>query len=372
LQSAICAGCEQVNNITAPYESAYDAARRAMREWVRALRRRLAPSWRHDCLFAVLSDGSVMALLAFASGFIDAGGYIALHGLFTSNMTGNVVVAGSAVSGNEVEVLSRLVVVPAFLGGCALCAALSHWLRAYRRHPPCLVAAACLTLEAVLLVAVWGFGLGFQPALRANPELNGWPTVLVGCITAVAMGSQSGLTGSLGPLRSFGGSTVVMTTTMTQWAAELMHTVMILVAGYPDTGHRHRPRAEVHAAASRAPNAPAPAHHAPTPAGHAEWVASRDRLVRLSGTLIFFFGGAAAGAASMSTIGYWGTPIGLGIVTLLAADAWAACWLHGRATARGAGDAEATRAGSGGAVLAAASSDVNRSAGDSAPLPPLK
>jgi uncharacterized membrane protein YoaK (UPF0700 family) len=49
-------------------------------------------------VFAHLADTDVVHLLAFIGGFIDAAGYIKIKGVFTSSITGNLVVACASVS----------------------------------------------------------------------------------------------------------------------------------------------------------------------------------------------------------------------------------------------------------------------------------
>ena len=61
--------------------------------------------------------GSMLAL-TFATGIIDAVGYLGLDRVFTGNMTGNVVVLGMALAGgNGLPVVGPLVALAGFVAG---------------------------------------------------------------------------------------------------------------------------------------------------------------------------------------------------------------------------------------------------------------
>lgn len=64
---------------------------------------------------------SMMLALTFATGIIDAVGYLGLDRVFTANMTGNVVILAMAITGaNGLPVIGPLVALFAFLGGAAI------------------------------------------------------------------------------------------------------------------------------------------------------------------------------------------------------------------------------------------------------------
>ena len=68
-------------------------------------------------LFLNLSNKTVVLCLSFIGGFIDATGYIKLYGLFTSSITGNLVVACTGFFGHSVGVFARIFVSVAFAFG---------------------------------------------------------------------------------------------------------------------------------------------------------------------------------------------------------------------------------------------------------------
>lgn len=53
--------------------------------------------------FYYLSDSNATQILAFIGGFVDAAGYLKLQGVFTSSITGNLVVACAALSSFKLQ-----------------------------------------------------------------------------------------------------------------------------------------------------------------------------------------------------------------------------------------------------------------------------
>jgi len=72
-------------------------------------------------LFYSLKHIHVIYMLSFIGGYVDAVGYINLHGLFTSSITGNIVVgAVNIVIQDDIGVISRvLTTLLFFVGGFA-------------------------------------------------------------------------------------------------------------------------------------------------------------------------------------------------------------------------------------------------------------
>jgi uncharacterized membrane protein YoaK (UPF0700 family) len=61
--------------------------------------------------------------LSFVSGFIDTVGFIALFGLFTAHVTGNLVLAGASFLDHNTtgNLLSKVVMLPVYIAGVVLC-----------------------------------------------------------------------------------------------------------------------------------------------------------------------------------------------------------------------------------------------------------
>ncbi len=121
-------------------------------------------------------------LLSLAAGSADAAGFIGLDGVFTSNMTGNVVLLGIAIGQGHIAYAARsLYVLVIFMLGVALgattgrCVDDEDWPR---------IAAKLVGLEKVVLLL---FALGWTFAPRGNAA---WDCVLVAPL-AVAMALQS-------------------------------------------------------------------------------------------------------------------------------------------------------------------------------------
>ena len=69
-------------------------------------------------VFAHLSDAAVVHLLAFVGGYIDAAGYLKIKGVFTSSITGNLVVACASVSSLKGVICRSCVCVAFTAAGC--------------------------------------------------------------------------------------------------------------------------------------------------------------------------------------------------------------------------------------------------------------
>lgn len=56
----------------------------------------------------------LLALLAITAGYVDAAGFLALHGLFTTHVTGNFVTLGASFALGTSGVLAKLLALPLF------------------------------------------------------------------------------------------------------------------------------------------------------------------------------------------------------------------------------------------------------------------
>src|SRR3954468_2192828 len=63
------------------------------------------------------NENKISFLLSFISGFVDTAGFIALFGLFTAHITGNLVLASTALFdiGLHANLLGKLLMVPVFM-----------------------------------------------------------------------------------------------------------------------------------------------------------------------------------------------------------------------------------------------------------------
>jgi uncharacterized membrane protein YoaK (UPF0700 family) len=153
----------------------------------------------------------LLLCLTFVAGMVDAISFLGLGGVFTANMTGNIVLLGLAAGrASGSGVLRSAVSLIAFVTGVFAASRMTGRVRTARSWP-----AGFRTALGVEVVAQSAFLVGWL-ACSGRPG-TALGAVLVG-ILALAMGIQSGAVGALG----FGGiSTTYMTGTMTGLLGEL-------------------------------------------------------------------------------------------------------------------------------------------------------
>src|SRR6267143_5315906 len=149
-------------------------------------------------------------VLSTTAGAVDVIGFLALGGLFTAHITGNVViVAAHYVTGGFSQV-GPLLAVPVFMavmGLVTLASAAFVGSKSSPLHP-------LLLLQTALLAGFLGIGVGFGPF----PDADSSMAVLAGMLGVSAMATQN----VLGKLALKGvPSTAVMTTNITQLTVDL-------------------------------------------------------------------------------------------------------------------------------------------------------
>ena len=170
-------------------------------------------------------------VLSATAGAVDVIGFLALGGLFTAHITGNVVVlAAHYVTGGFSEV-GPLLAVPMFV--TVLGAVTVAYVTVARADYPS--PRGLLMLQAGLLTVCLGFGVGFGPFADADRPL----AVFVGMLAVAAMATQNALVKLALPGAP---STAVMTTNITQLTVDLATLARRL--GKPDdlAGARRRVR----------------------------------------------------------------------------------------------------------------------------------
>jgi len=158
---------------------------------------------------------ALMLVLTFATGIVDAVGYLGLDRVFTANMTGNVVILGMALTGAEdLPIVGPVVALAGFLLGAALTG------RVLRR------AATGWTTASTLVVA--GVGVGQLALAGVVTTLGDAVPVTPGTTQPAA---ALAVTGVLGLVMGAQGAaarrlavkdvtTVVVTSTLTGLAAD--------------------------------------------------------------------------------------------------------------------------------------------------------
>jgi len=154
------------------------------------------------------SDWLLPALLSTTAGAVDVIGFLALGGLFTAHITGNLVVLAAHYITGRFGEIAPLLSVPMFvivLGVVTL---------TFVRKPVWIARRALLVLQAVLLACFLGFGAGFGPF--ENPDSG--MAVFVGMLGVASMAIQNGLVRLALPGAP---STAVMTTNVAQVTVDL-------------------------------------------------------------------------------------------------------------------------------------------------------
>lgn len=162
-----------------------------------------AASRRHPALAAVL-------VLTFATGVIDAATYLGLHGVFTANMTGNVIFIGLGLADHAAAPLLRSVLALAgFLAGAAVVGRFARG-RPAGAESDGVAAWALVAVAAVVAAAAVLLAAATAPSAAA---LDGVATAL-----AAAMGAQAVAARRIGVPDV---TTVVVTSTLAVLASDL-------------------------------------------------------------------------------------------------------------------------------------------------------
>lgn len=158
-----------------------------------------------------------LLLLSLTAGSADAAGYLGLGGVFTSNMTGNVVLMGiHAGEGHLVMAIRTLGVIGIFFCGVSLGAWLGKKLSA-EEWPE--LAFRLIGLEKILLLV---FALGWLWMGSEGRVGSGGSLLLV--VLALAMGVQLA---ALFRLSAPGVGTTAVTGTLTAFASSLVNFLFI-------------------------------------------------------------------------------------------------------------------------------------------------
>ncbi len=152
----------------------------------------------------------LMVALTFATGMLDAVGYLGLDRVFTGNMTGNVVILGMGLAGaGGLPVAGPL----AALGGYVCGAAVVGRVLAGRPSTWNAAVTAVFTVNAGALVAA---GIVLSVGHVTGSSI---PGVLIAATLAVLMGAQASAARALAVPDM---TTVVVTSTLTAYAGETL------------------------------------------------------------------------------------------------------------------------------------------------------
>lgn len=211
---------------------------------------------------AAVPEGALEALVA---GYVDTCGFVALFGLFTAHVTGNLVLIGATIVDHRGGVVPKLLAVPVFIAAVAATRSAILALEARGRNP----AVPLLGLQILLLAGFMACGLAASPVTNTNAPLP----LLAGMLGVAAMAIQN--TASRTFFSAYT-STTVMTSNVTQ-----------LVIDLTDLAHG---------------------------CGTAE---TRSRLARTGPMLICFTGGAFVAALAYAEVGFWCLVVPIAVLAVL-------------------------------------------------------
>jgi uncharacterized membrane protein YoaK (UPF0700 family) len=199
----------------------------------------------------------VIATLSFVAGFVDTAGFIALFGLFTAYVTGNLALLAAEIVREGKKIPTRIVIIPVFI---LTVAGTTLYIRHHAQRGHNLLRRA-LAFQAVLLLAA----LVVAVALGAPRYPEGATMLIIGPLMVAAMAVQNAATRLV--LR-IGMPTTLMTLNITQLTIDLVD----LWRGM---------------------------------AGHDERIEIRDRVATRASAVASFLAGAAAGALGFYLLSFW-------------------------------------------------------------------
>lgn len=120
--------------------------------------------------------------MALVSGFVDTLGFVALFGLFTAHVTGNLVLAGAQLVVGRDDVFGKLLAIPVFMSAVALTA-----VSIRRSKSPEGLLPWLMVIESFFLLAATAAGLALSPLTGPDAPT----TLLIGMLMVVAMGIRN-------------------------------------------------------------------------------------------------------------------------------------------------------------------------------------
>jgi uncharacterized membrane protein YoaK (UPF0700 family) len=149
-------------------------------------------------------------LLSVNAGYVDAAGFLALQGLFTTHVTGNFVTLGASLALGTSGAVAQLLALPVFAAVVIMARLLDTVLS--RRHRPAL--EALMVLQVLPLIIGAALAVGWGPF----PDADSPRAALTGMVLVAAMAIQNAFhriyLGSIPP-------STIMTGTTTQVMIDL-------------------------------------------------------------------------------------------------------------------------------------------------------
>jgi uncharacterized membrane protein YoaK (UPF0700 family) len=199
---------------------------------------------------------TIPIILSFNAGYVDTAGFLSLHGLFTAHVTGNFVTLGSAIALGASGATAKLLALPVFCLVIIVTRLVSFSLPAIGMP----ILRTMLGVKTVLLVV----GAIMMIRLGRAGDADGWFAITAGMVLVSAMAIQNAA-------HRIHLATAPPTTLMTGTTTQIMIDVADLLRGLP---------AEQKAAA-------------------------RDRLLKMSASVLTFAAGCGAAALLLIGLGAW-------------------------------------------------------------------
>lgn len=138
-------------------------------------------------LFDYITNKEAIMIVCFCGGFMDAIGYVMLHGLFTASITGNIVTAVIPIYKDEKGFLPRFSVWVAIAIGSWVTTSFSMKIRFVTLLNKWQVGIALFGCEVAALLVAMAIGASLE-----YPDIDSWQTILLGVLMAFSMGVQNG------------------------------------------------------------------------------------------------------------------------------------------------------------------------------------
>lgn len=105
------------------------------------------------------------AALAFVSAYVEVACFIGLFGLFTSFVTGDIILIGVELVQETPQIVTKILVLPLFILSCVLWS----WMLRRAPHPSAPVIRKALLSQALLLVIALALAAYLAPLDKTNP-----------------------------------------------------------------------------------------------------------------------------------------------------------------------------------------------------------
>lgn len=223
-------------------------------------------------LFYAISNDNVVRILTFIGGYVDTVGYVLLFGLFTSSITGNLIVATTSMFEESHDVFARLFVTLFFFVGAFFTTSISLQLKDIWKTSDWDVGLISLAQEVAVMIAVTALGVGLESLPEGVPTINSWQCLVLASVMAFSMGVHCAT--ALELIKNCQNTTAmtanIVRTSMS--AAKVLHSA---------------------------------AHIGKKPDAAEETVKLRAKFLELFVIVVIFVIGAACGAIASLRIGYW-------------------------------------------------------------------